>query len=210
MSPERVIIGATDDATRDRVESLLYPKPEHPEIRLERRSRTIRCDLPTAEMIKHATNAMLATQISLANELAMIGEGHGADTQLVAKAMKLDPRIGRNAYVRPGLGFAGGTLPRDLRALQAASRSKSHDWSGPVLYGNGSADRLLYTCTRCNVGRTEPYTGPDAAGQYGPYYVWDGVKTCDEVLLKSSVPVIDAVLKVNDDVVERIAQTAVA
>ena len=73
-------------------------------------------------MIKHATNAMLATQISLANELAMIGEAHGVDTQLVAKAMKMDSRIGSKAYVRPGLGFAGGTLPRDLRALQMAGR----------------------------------------------------------------------------------------
>jgi UDPglucose 6-dehydrogenase len=75
-------------------------------------------DLPTAEMAKHATNAYLATQISLANELASIGQHYGVDTDIVAKALKLDPRIGPKAYVKPGMGFSGGTLPRDLRVLQ--------------------------------------------------------------------------------------------
>ncbi|MDR3607836.1 MAG: nucleotide sugar dehydrogenase [Oligoflexia bacterium] len=76
------------------------------------------CDLVTSEMVKHATNAFLATSISFANELARIGEQMGVDNMKVAQALKLDKRIGKAAYVAPGLGFAGGTLPRDLRVLQ--------------------------------------------------------------------------------------------
>jgi UDPglucose 6-dehydrogenase len=83
------------------------------------------CDLPTAEMVKHATNAFLATSISFANELARIGERHGVDSQLVARALKMDKRIGPLAYVAPGLGFAGGTLPRDLRVLQRLGKNSN-------------------------------------------------------------------------------------
>ncbi len=76
------------------------------------------CDLPTSEMVKHANNAFLATSISFANEMARIGARFGVDSYLVAQALKLDARIGSKAYVAPGLGFAGGTLPRDLRVLE--------------------------------------------------------------------------------------------
>jgi UDPglucose 6-dehydrogenase len=76
-------------------------------------------DLPTAEMVKHANNAFLATSISFANEMARIASHFNVDSYLVGEALKLDSRIGPKAYVAPGLGFAGGTLPRDLRVLQA-------------------------------------------------------------------------------------------
>ncbi len=81
-------------------------------------TQILTCNLATAEMVKHANNAFLATSISFANELARIGEKFGVDSVLVGKALKLDKRIGSAAYVVPGLGFAGGTLPRDLRVLQ--------------------------------------------------------------------------------------------
>lgn len=77
------------------------------------------CNLETAEMVKHATNAFLATSISFANEMAKIGELYGVDNHAVARALKMDKRIGPMAYVAPGLGFAGGTLPRDLRTIQS-------------------------------------------------------------------------------------------
>jgi len=107
LEPERLVIGATDTLTVATIEALL---------RASAATKIVRCDLPTAEMIKHATNAMLATQISLANELAGIGEQYGVDNGIVAKALRMDRRIGSYAYVRAGLGFSGGTLPRDLRA----------------------------------------------------------------------------------------------
>ncbi len=82
------------------------------------KTEIVQCNLVTAEMVKHATNAFLATSISFANEIARVGQNFGVDSQLVGKALKLDLRIGKSAYVMPGLGFAGGTLPRDLRVLQ--------------------------------------------------------------------------------------------
>jgi UDPglucose 6-dehydrogenase len=81
------------------------------------------CNLPTAEMIKHANNIFLATSISFANELARVGDGLDVDSHVVATALKQDKRIGPGAYVAPGLGFAGGTLPRDLRVLSQMGRS---------------------------------------------------------------------------------------
>ncbi len=83
------------------------------------------CGLETAEMVKHANNAFLATSISFANEMARIGSTHQVDNYAVARALKLDARIGPKAYVAPGLGFAGGTLPRDLRVLEQLGRDSN-------------------------------------------------------------------------------------
>ena len=80
-------------------------------------------NLPTAEMIKHANNIFLATSISFANELASIGESLGVDPIKVGQALRKDKRIGPAAYLIPGLGFAGGTLPRDLRVIQSLGRT---------------------------------------------------------------------------------------
>jgi UDPglucose 6-dehydrogenase len=112
---DRLVVGATLRETAERVRALLVGLP----------SEYLACDLATAEMVKHATNAFLATSISFANELARIGETRGVDSQLVAAALKLDKRVGPLAYVTPGLGFAGGTLPRDLRVLQRLGRESA-------------------------------------------------------------------------------------
>jgi len=112
---DRLVIGASAPETAERVRILLQGV----------QGACLTCDLPTAEMIKHATNAFLATSISFANELARIGERSKVDNQLVATALKMDKRIGPLAYVSPGLGFAGGTLPRDLRVLQRLGRVSS-------------------------------------------------------------------------------------
>src|SRR5437660_12764252 len=69
-------------------------------------------------MAKHAINAFLGTSISLANEIGDLCAAVGADGHAVARAMRLDRRIGERARVTPGLGFAGGTLARDLRFLE--------------------------------------------------------------------------------------------
>jgi UDPglucose 6-dehydrogenase len=112
-NPDRIVIGGFGEAQGE-VSAILRNISGFAE-------RAVYCTWETAEMIKHATNAFLATSISLANELASVSAFVGADAQLVARAMKMDSRIGARAYVRPGLGFAGGTLPRDLRALQIAT-----------------------------------------------------------------------------------------
>ncbi len=109
---DRTVIGAQKESTLKLVKDLMS----------QFKTEFFTSDLPTSEMIKHATNIFLATSISFSNEFARIGEAHGVDSVRVGQALKLDKRIGAAAYVIPGLGFAGGTLPRDLRILQKVAR----------------------------------------------------------------------------------------
>lgn len=104
---DRFVIGADDPAVADRVARLYQP--------LER--PILLTDLHTAEMGKHASNAFLATSISFINEIADLCEVTGADATQVAEIMKLDRRIGPHAFLSAGLGYAGGTLGREVRAL---------------------------------------------------------------------------------------------
>lgn len=105
---DRFVIGAEDAGAADLLE-----------LALKRTGRPIvRTRLETAEMAKHAGNAFLAASISFANEIADLCERVGADMVDVAKIMKLDRRIGPYAFVDAGLGFAGGTLGREIRAIQ--------------------------------------------------------------------------------------------
>jgi UDPglucose 6-dehydrogenase len=112
MNADRFVIGCDDDDTAAAV-AAVYAPLGRPQIRMS---------VSSAEMAKHACNAFLAVSISLANELADLCGEAGADIDDVTRAMRLDPRIGEHAYLNAGLGFAGGTLGRDLRALQGLGR----------------------------------------------------------------------------------------
>jgi UDPglucose 6-dehydrogenase len=111
-SADRFIIGADDPELAGRVSALYEP--------LGRPIAVM--DVRSAEMTKHASNAFLAASISFINEMADLCEEAGADVARVAEGMKLDRRIGPHAFLSAGLGFAGGTLGRDLRVLQALGR----------------------------------------------------------------------------------------
>ncbi len=106
MEPDRIVLGATDSEAAARVAEL-YSTFNCP---------IIITDLRTAEMIKYASNAFLATRISFINEIAAICDRLGADVKVVARGMGLDKRIGL-AYLEPGLGFGGSCFPKDVRAL---------------------------------------------------------------------------------------------
>ena len=108
MNPERIVIGADNSSTLNKVEAF-FSVIKDPKIKMNLRS---------AEMTKHALNAFLATSISFANEIANICDEVGADSLKVAEALRLDSRIGPKAMLKPGLGFAGGTLARDVKVLQ--------------------------------------------------------------------------------------------
>lgn len=112
-SPDRIVIGADSESTLDRVESLfdVIPAPK------------LRMNLRTAEMTKHAINAFLATSISFANEIANLCDELGADALKIAEALKSESRIGPKLPLLPGLGFAGGTLARDLKILKNLGES---------------------------------------------------------------------------------------
>ncbi len=81
-------------------------------------------DLPSAEMTKHALNAFLATSVVFAGQLAEACMVAGATMEQVTRAIKCDPRIGKKAYLNPGLGFSGGTLGRDLQVLSTLNKAQ--------------------------------------------------------------------------------------
>ena len=110
---DRFVIGCDDDEVAGRVAGIFEPLGRP----------VIRTDLASAEMAKHASNAFLATSISFINEMADLCERLGADASQVAQILKLDRRIGPHAFLSPGLGFAGGTLGREIRALQKLGRA---------------------------------------------------------------------------------------
>jgi len=104
--PDRVVLGSADKEAAQQV-ALLY---------LPLRANIVITDLYTAEMIKYASNAFLATKISFINEIAQICERLGADVKEVAVGMGYDKRIGR-AFLDAGLGYGGSCFPKDVRAL---------------------------------------------------------------------------------------------
>lgn len=118
MRPDRVIIGAESDqavAIMKDIYSALY-LIEAP---------FVLTSPETAEMIKYATNAFLATKVTFVNEIANLCERVGADVHHVAKAMGLDGRIGRK-FLHPGPGYGGSCFPKDTRALSSIAREKGY------------------------------------------------------------------------------------
>jgi UDPglucose 6-dehydrogenase len=109
MHPDRVVIGADqgDEAASDAVARLYEPLG----------GEIVRTDVASAEMIKLASNAFLATKISFVNEIANVCEEVGADVAEVARGMGLDQRIGP-AFLRPGIGYGGSCFPKDVSALK--------------------------------------------------------------------------------------------
>ena len=111
MEPSRIVIGSLDKRSGDMLESL-YKKMKSP---------LLRTDLRSAEMIKYVSNTFLATKISCSNEMANMCGRFGIDSEPVLKAVGMDPRIGP-LFLRPGVGFGGSCLPKDVRALRDRAR----------------------------------------------------------------------------------------
>ena len=109
MHPDRVVIGADpgDEEAADAVAALYEPLG----------GEILRTDVASAEMIKLASNAFLATKISFINEIANVCEEVGADVGEVARGMGLDERIG-SSFLRAGIGYGGSCFPKDVSALK--------------------------------------------------------------------------------------------
>ena len=117
LSPDRIVIGADDEAAGDVVERL-HAKLEAPVLRM---------DVPSAEMVKLAANAFLATRISFINEIANVCEATGADVEAVAKGMGLDSRIG-SKYLRAGIGYGGSCFPKDVSFLKLLAGNSGYNF----------------------------------------------------------------------------------
>lgn len=125
LAPDRVVIGDDDDWAGDAVADLYRPllTAEHGG---QGAGELVRMDIASAEMVKLASNAFLATKISFINEIANVCEETGADVLEVAKGMGLDDRIGPK-FLKPGIGFGGSCFPKDVSALkQLAGNSGYH------------------------------------------------------------------------------------
>jgi UDPglucose 6-dehydrogenase len=116
LHPDRVVVGDEADWAGDAVIELYSPLD----------APLVRTDTASAEMIKLAANAFLATKISFINEIANVCEETGADVLEVARGMGLDQRIGTH-FLKPGIGFGGSCFPKDVSALkQLAGNSGYH------------------------------------------------------------------------------------
>ena len=106
--PDRVVVGVADEGTGGRMRDLYEPfvRNGHPIYVM---------DIPSAEMVKYAANAMLATKISFINEIAGLCEAYGSDVDEVWRGMTSDARIG-NKFLYPGLGYGGSCFPKDTLA----------------------------------------------------------------------------------------------
>ena len=120
MRPNRVVIGAESEQAIAILKDLYKP------LYLIETPFVI-TDVVTAEMIKYASNAFLATKVSFINEMAAICERAGADVHKVAKGMGLDRRIG-SKFLHPGPGFGGSCFPKDTRAVSQIARQYGYEF----------------------------------------------------------------------------------
>jgi UDPglucose 6-dehydrogenase len=130
MNPHRTVIGSLHRDAAEKVAQLHLPL----------RAPIVITDLRTAEMIKYASNAFLATKISFMNELADLCECVGADVKEVAAGMGYDARIGRH-FLDAGLGWGGSCFPKDVKALAYMAKEK------------GLNPRILDSVTQVNYDR---------------------------------------------------------
>ena len=116
LNPDRVVIGSREPEASERV-AALYTRMKAP---------ILKTNIATAEMIKYASNAFLATKISFINEIANVCEEIGADVTVVADGMGYDARIGKH-FLQAGIGYGGSCFPKDVAALkQIAGNSGYH------------------------------------------------------------------------------------
>jgi UDPglucose 6-dehydrogenase len=109
LKPSRLVFGVPSERARRLLEASFRPL-------VEAGVPTVVTDLATAELVKVAANSFLATKISFINAMAEVCEATGADVQDLAAALAYDERIG-GRFLKPGLGFGGGCLPKDIRAF---------------------------------------------------------------------------------------------
>ena len=144
MHPDRIVIGAFDLEDGDLIERL-HERIEAP---------VVRCDVPSAEMIKLAANAALVTRISFINEIANVCEATGADVTTVAQGIGLDHRIGP-AFLRAGIGYGGSCFPKDSLALKQLAANTGYNFQllNAVIEVNELQKRRI-------VGKLERRLGP--------------------------------------------------
>lgn len=118
MHPDRVVVGVESETAKQLMDKLYKPF-------ILNNYRIIFTDIPSAEMIKYAANAMLATRISFMNDIANLCEIVGADPTMVRKGIGSDARIGTK-FLYPGCGYGGSCFPKDVKALIKTAELKGY------------------------------------------------------------------------------------
>jgi UDPglucose 6-dehydrogenase len=122
LKPERIVVGVSTLRARETLRKLYEP------LLADTGCPFIVTDIRTAELIKHACNAFLATKISFMNSIAQICERTGADVEAIAFAMGADSRIGAG-YLRAGAGYGGACLPKDVDAFARLAREVGFEFN---------------------------------------------------------------------------------
>ncbi len=125
LNPDRIVIGADTERATERMRALYAPLLQRNET-LGRHVPFVVTDRASAEMVKYASNAFLATKISFINEIANICERVGADVSEVTRGIGLDERIGR-AFLNAGIGWGGSCFPKDLASLSHTGREYGYE-----------------------------------------------------------------------------------
>lgn len=138
MEPDRVVVGVDSPRARSVMERLYQPF-------IENGRMLVFTDIPSAEMIKYASNAMLATRISFMNDIANLCEILGANVEMVRQGMGSDPRIGPK-FLYPGIGYGGSCFPKDVKALINTARCNGYEMDvlKAVERVNENQKKLLY------------------------------------------------------------------
>lgn len=125
ISPDRLVFGVSDARSEEALREVYKPVTDAG-------VPLIVMDIPTAELVKVAANSFLATKISFINAIAEVAEASGADATKLAEAIGYDERIG-NKFLRNGIGFGGGCLPKDIRGFIARADELGVDSIGKFL-----------------------------------------------------------------------------
>ncbi len=121
LHPDRVVYGTSSDWSRDLLRQVYAPLVAEDELPV------VETDVPTAELIKHASNAFLATRISFINAVSQICDRVGADVRVVAEGMGHDVRIGHR-FLQAGLGYGGSCFPKDVDAFAHLASQVGYDF----------------------------------------------------------------------------------
>lgn len=119
MKPDRVVVGVDSERAKELMSNIYRPM-------MLNNFRVIFMDIPSSEMTKYASNAMLATRISFMNDVANLCELVGADVNMVRKGIGSDSRIG-NKFLYPGTGYGGSCFPKDVKALIHTAEKNGYD-----------------------------------------------------------------------------------
>ncbi len=153
MRPDRIVVGASDERAIQTMRALYAPFQRNHE-------RLIVTDVKSAELIKYAANAMLATRISFMNELANLAEQLGADIEMVRQGIGSDARIGYH-FLYPGCGYGGSCFPKDVKALIRTAA----DEAGMTLRVLTAVEEANQAQKRVLAGKVKKRFGDDLAGR---------------------------------------------